>query len=256
MNAVNRRSFLRGTAAAATGLILTGCDRLVRSPSVNAILDRAEELDRRVRKIIARKGLAQEFPESAISREFRANGSTNPANDAYQQLAANAFADYRLKIEGLVEQPLSLSLADLRQGSTRSQVTRHDCVEGWSCIAKWRGAVLGPILEQAKIKANARYIAFFCADSLEETLDGSGDYYETIDIEDAYHPQTLLAYEMNDQPLPVAHGAPLRLRLERQLGYKMAKYIMRIEAIEDFRKLGRGKGGYWEDRGYQWDAGI
>ena len=237
-------------------MIFTGCDRLVRSPSVNAILDEAENLDRRVRRIIARKGLAQEFPESAISREFRANGSTNPDSAAYQQLAANAFADYRLKIEGLVERPLSLSLAELCQGSARSQITRHDCVEGWSCIAKWRGAVLGPILEQAKIKANARYIAFFCADSLEETLDGSGDYYETIDIEDAYHPQTLLAYEMNDQPLPVAHGAPLRLRLERQLGYKMAKYIMRIEVIDDFRKLGRGKGGYWEDRGYQWDAGI
>jgi DMSO/TMAO reductase YedYZ molybdopterin-dependent catalytic subunit len=256
MSHVNRRNFLRGTAAAATGLILAGCERLARSSRINAILDGAEDLDRRVRKIIARRGLAQEFPESAISAEFRANGSTNPGSDAYQQLLANAFTDYRLKIDGLVERPLSLSLDDLRQAPTRTQITRHDCVEGWSCIGKWRGAVLGPILEQAKIKPNARYIAFFCADSLEETLDGSGSYYETIDIDDAYHPQTLLAYEMNDRPLLVAHGAPLRLRLERQLGYKMAKYIMRIEAIEDFHKLGRGKGGYWEDRGYQWDAGI
>ena len=180
MNSVNRRNFLRGAAAAATGLILTGCDRLARSSRVNAILDGAENLDRRVRRIVARKGLAQEFPERAISAEFRANGSTNPGSDAYQQLLANGFTDYRLKIDGLVEHPLSLSLDDLRQAPTRSQITRHDCVEGWSCIAKWRGAVLGPILEQAKIKANARYIAFFCADSLEETLDGSGSYYETI----------------------------------------------------------------------------
>ena len=244
MNSVNRRNFLRSTAAAATGLILTGCDRLTRSSGVNAILDGAEDLNRRVRKIVARKGLAQEFPESAISTEFRANGSTNPGSNAYQQLLANAFTDYRLKIDGLVERPLSLSLDDLRQGPTRTQITRHDCVEGWSCIGKWRGAVLGPILEQAKIKPNARYLAFFCADALEETLDGSGDYYETIDLDDAYHPQTLLAYEMNDRPLPVAHGAPLRLKVgDDSSVFEMAKYIeVRIEAIEDFHKLGRGKG--------------
>jgi DMSO/TMAO reductase YedYZ molybdopterin-dependent catalytic subunit len=103
---------------------------------------------------------------------------------------------------------------------------------------------------------STRYIAFYCADTLEQTLDGTGQYYETIDLVDAFHPQTILAYEMNDEPLPVAHGAPLRLRVERQLGYKMAKYVMRIEAIEAFDKMGRGRGGFWEDRGYEWYAGI
>jgi DMSO/TMAO reductase YedYZ molybdopterin-dependent catalytic subunit len=139
---------------------------------------------------------------------------------------------------------------------TRSQITRHDCVEGWSCIAKWGGARLSAVLQQARLKPNARYVAFYCADSLEETLDGSGQYYETIDMVDAMHPQTILAYDMNDRPLTIPHGAPLRLRVERQLGYKMAKYVMRIEAIASFRDIARGKGGYWEDRGYEWYAGI
>ena len=139
---------------------------------------------------------------------------------------------------------------------SRTQITRHDCVEGWSCIGKWKGVQLSTVIARAGLKPTARFIAFYCADTLELTLDGTGQYYETIDLVDAVHPQTLLAYEMNDHPLDVPHGAPLRLRLERQLGYKMAKYVMRIEAIESFHKLGRGQGGYWEDRGYQWYAGI
>ena len=159
-------------------------------------------------------------------------------------------------VDGLVEQPLSLSLAELRALPSRTQITRHDCVEGWSSIGKWKGARLGPLLDQAGLKPNARYIVFHCADTLEQTLDGSGQYYESIDLIDAYHPQTILAYDMNDQPLPVPHGAPLRLRVERQLGYKQAKYVMRIEAVDGFAHLGRGKGGFWEDRGYEWYAGI
>jgi DMSO/TMAO reductase YedYZ molybdopterin-dependent catalytic subunit len=129
-------------------------------------------------------------------------------------------------------------------------------VEGWSCIGKWTGTRLSALLNLVQVKPGAKYLAFYCADTLELALDGTGQYYESIDLIDAMHPQTILAYDMNDRPLPVAHGAPLRLRLERQLGYKMAKYIMRIDAIENFSGLGRGKGGYWEDRGYQWYAGI
>jgi DMSO/TMAO reductase YedYZ molybdopterin-dependent catalytic subunit len=149
-----------------------------------------------------------------------------------------------------------LSLSDLRSMPSRTQITRHDCVEGWSCIGKWKGVQLSTILAKVGLRPKAKYIVFRCADSLEQTLDGSGKYYESIAIEDAYHPQTILAYEMNDVPLPVAHGAPLRLRLERQLGYKMAKYIMEIEALESFADIGRGRGGFWEDRGYEWYAGI
>ena len=162
-----------------------------------------------------------------------------------------------------MERPLSLSLDDLRKRGVQSQITRHDCVEGWSCIAKWTGTRLALLLKEAGLKPSARFIVFYCADMMDAL---AGDpYYESIGLADAFHPQTILAYEMNDQalpvphgaPLPVAHGAPVRLRLERQLGYKMAKYVMRIEAIDSFDKLGRGKGGYWEDTvDYEWYAGI
>ena len=252
----NRRDWLRGAVTSLAGLSVAACDRLSQSPQVNHVLDAGEALTQRAQGALLGPALAQEFPASVISRDFRANGSTNPDSDAYRQLVASGFQDWRLEIGGLVEQPLSLSLADLRAAPSRTQITRHDCVEGWSCIAKWRGARLGPLLERAKLKPQARYIALFCADTLELTLDGTGDYYETIRLDDAFHPQTLLAYDMNDAPLPVANGAPIRLRLERALGYKMAKYVMRIEAVESFAKLGLGKGGYWEDRGYQWYAGI
>ncbi|HEY9216764.1 MAG TPA: molybdopterin-dependent oxidoreductase, partial [Phenylobacterium sp.] len=174
----------------------------------------------------------------------------------YVALRDAGFADYRLVVDGLVERPLTLSLADLRALPTRSQITRHDCVEGWSSIGKWTGARLSAVLQRAGLKPDARFIVFHCADTLEPTLDNTGRYYESIDLEDALHEQTILAYEMNDAPLAVKHGAPLRLRVERQLGYKHAKYVMRLEAVKDYAHLGRGSGGFWEDRGYEWYAGI
>ncbi|MEY4783009.1 MAG: hypothetical protein RIR41_944, partial [Pseudomonadota bacterium] len=153
----------------------------------------------------------------------------------------------------LVERPLYLSLADLRALPARTQITRHDCVEGWSAIGKWQGAQLGPLLQTAGLKPNARFAVMHCADNYG---GGADMYYESIDLIDGFHPQTILAYNLNGQPLDVAHGAPLRLRVERQLGYKHAKYLMRIEMVERLDSFGRGKGGYWEDRGYEWYAGI
>jgi DMSO/TMAO reductase YedYZ molybdopterin-dependent catalytic subunit len=251
------RRGLLGAALGATGAGLAGCDRIAASPAVNQRLNAAEGVTFHVQRLLlGRHALAREYPPSAISPDFRANGTVNPDSEDYKAQVAAGFKDWRLEIGGLVERPLQLSLADLRQAPARTQITRHDCVEGWSSIGKWRGARLGPLLDRAGVKPQARYVAFFCADTLELTLDGTGDYYETIDLADARHAQTILAYEMNDQPLPVAHGAPIRLRLERQLGYKMAKYVMRIALIESFADLGQGKGGYWEDRGYQWYAGI
>jgi len=138
----------------------------------------------------------------------------------------------------------------------RTQITRHDCVEGWSAIGEWTGTPLGPLLRSVGLKSNARYVVFRCADDLLNSPDGSGLYYESIDLIDAFHPQTILAYKMNGEDLPVRHGAPLRVRIERQLGYKMAKYIMRIEVVENFQTIGFGRGGFWEDRGYEWYAGI
>jgi DMSO/TMAO reductase YedYZ molybdopterin-dependent catalytic subunit len=139
---------------------------------------------------------------------------------------------------------------------SRTQITRHDCVEGWSAIARWTGAPLGAVLEAARPKPDARYVVFHCADELESSLDGSGRYYESIDLLDAFHPQTILAYEMNGKSLDVAHGAPLRLRVERQLGYKQAKYLTGIELVSTLAPIAGGRGGYWEDRGYEWYAGI
>jgi DMSO/TMAO reductase YedYZ molybdopterin-dependent catalytic subunit len=253
----NRRGWLRAGLASAGALILGACDKITNSPKGIAVLQSAEGLTRRAQRLlINRTALAREFTPADISPDFRPNGSIDPQDADYLALKAKAFADYRLVIDGLVDKPLSLSLADLRALPSRTQITRHDCVEGWSSIAKWTGTRLGPLLDRAGLKTNARYIVFHCGDTLEETLDGTGVYYESIDLIDAYHPQTILAYAMNDRPLPVPHGAPLRLRVERQLGYKQAKYIMRLEAVEDYRHLGRGAGGFWEDRGYEWYAGI
>ena len=148
--------------------------------------------------------------------------------------------------------PLAIPLDRLKALPQRTQITRHDCVEGWSAIGRWTGPVLGPILQFAGLAAAARYIVFHCYDDF-----GGTAYYESIDLVDAFHPQTILAWAMNGQPLSVGHGAPLRLRVERQLGYKQAKYVMRVEVAGSLARIGAGKGGYWEDSAnYQWYAGI
>ena len=231
-----------------------------------------------------------------MSKVFKANGTEDPPDRAYKALVRKKFADYRLEISGLVERPLTCSLSEIRAMESRTQITRHDCVEGWSCIGKWTGVPLRLLLDRAGLKPSARYVVLHCADTMEggeaESEDSSSDnsqgtqstanmtkgdksdhakdekgtdakskipairYYETIDLTDAYHPQTILAYEMNGAALPVAHGAPLRLRVERALGYKMAKYVMKLDVVDTYAALGDGKGGYWEDRGYDWYAGI
>jgi DMSO/TMAO reductase YedYZ molybdopterin-dependent catalytic subunit len=253
----HRRDWLRAAGAGLAGLWLAGCDKLNANGGVQRTIARAEGLSLRAqRALMTRTALAREFAPADISPDFRANGSISPADPEYRALLGGGFADWRLAVDGLVERPLSLSLAELRALPARTQITRHDCVEGWSSIGKWTGARLGPLLDRAGLKPGARYVVLHCADTLEQTLDGTGRYYESIDLIDAYHPQTLLAYAMNDAPLKVAHGAPLRLRVERQLGYKHAKYVMRLEAVADFAHIGRGKGGFWEDRGYEWYAGI
>lgn len=253
---MDRRGLLLRLLAGAGTLGLAGCD--ARSPAALAVLEMAEALTMGVQRALMapREALAPEYAKADISRFFKPNGSIEPDDEAYLKASRENFANWTFEVGGLVESPLSLTLDELHALPSRTQITRHDCVEGWSCIAEWKGVPLAAILERARLKPEARYIAFFCADELEQTLDGNGRYYETIDLIDARHPQTILAYEMNGAPLAVEHGAPLRLRVERQLGYKMAKYVMRIEAIENFASLGRGRGGFWEDRGYEWYAGI
>ena len=255
---LDRRGFLAKGLAIAGASLLGGCDsELSDQPWVRRILDSAETLTRlSQRALIPATALAREYSEADISKDFKANGSTDVDDDAYRALAANGFADWKLKVDGLVGQPLELTLAELRAMPSRTQITRHDCVEGWSCIGKWTGVQLKALLDKAELEPSARYIVFYCADDLAETGDDEGKYYESVALIDAFHPQTILAYDMNGAALPIAHGAPLRLRVERQLGYKMAKYVMRIEAVDALAPIRGGQGGFWEDRGYEWYAGI
>jgi DMSO/TMAO reductase YedYZ molybdopterin-dependent catalytic subunit len=248
-----RQMLLRGSAAFG-GLLLAGCDRLSNSPSVRQVLDSAESLSYGgQRLLVGHRALAREFKESDISPVFRSNGTSAPDNPGYNALLAEGFRQWRLKIDGLVSRPQELSLDELRRLQARKQITRHDCVEGWSAIGRWTGVPLSAVLNMVGVGPTARYVVFYCADTLEA---GADPYYESIDLIDAFHPQTILAYELNGKPLPVANGAPLRLRVERQLGYKHAKYVMRIEAVRDLNHISGGKGGFWEDRGYEWYAGV
>jgi DMSO/TMAO reductase YedYZ molybdopterin-dependent catalytic subunit len=250
-----RRRLLQRCAAAAGAVLLAGCDRLSGTEWFPRVLSLGEKLSARVAPLVAgRRAMAQEFGPQDLSPRFRSNGTARPANPQYDALAAGGFADYVLVVDGLVDRPQRYTLADLRALPSRTQITRHDCVEGWSAIGKWKGARLAAVLNAAGLRPNARYVVFHCADPME--ADGSSPYYESIDLDDAFHEQTLLAYELNDRPLPIENGAPVRLRVERQLGYKHAKYVMRLEIVESFAQIHGGNGGYWEDNGYQWYAGI
>lgn len=251
-----RRRVLRNAVVVGTAFALSGCDAGSDSQFVKKISHVGESLtDTLQRALLSQSSLAKEYPEQAISRDFRANGSTEIEDPSYRRLALDGFRSWALQVDGLVENPVRYSLSDLRSMPSRTQITRHDCVEGWSCIGKWTGVPLSAVLERVKLKPQSKYLVFHCADTLGESLD-AGLYYESIDLTDAYHPQTILAYDMNGAQLKEPYGAPLRLRLERQLGYKMAKFITRIEAVESFAGIYGGQGGYWEDRGYQWYAGI
>ncbi|GGC45793.1 molybdopterin-binding protein [Chelatococcus reniformis] len=253
----SRRRLLLGSAATAATALLGGCDALVDNDHVSRVIASAEGLTKAAqRAVLSDTKLAREFTQTDLSPVFKANGTQQPEGEAYAELVETRFANWRLRVDGKVVKPLELSLAELKSLPARTQITRHDCVEGWSAIGQWTGVPLGLVLKAAGLTSDARFVVFHCADEYEKTLDGSGQYYESIDLVDAFHPQTILAYAMNGQELPVAHGAPLRLRVERQLGYKHAKYVMRIEAVDSLAPIGRGKGGFWEDRGYEWYAGI
>ena len=304
----SRRRFLAGSSALVASALLAGCDKLGKTPWFRRLLDKDEDASLFVQRLLlSDQKLAPEYAITDISPVFKPNGTSDPTDKDYKALVKSRFKDFHLVVDGLVETPLRLSLADLRSMPSRTQITRHDCVEGWSCIGQWTGVPLAAILDRARLKPQARFVVFYCADTMDEGggLDASDDsldddaqdnsgkatmtpadpkakqadtggkaegqsaskpaeqsddpgarYYESIDLEDAFHPQTILAYAMNGQPLPVPHGAPLRLRLERQLGYKMAKYVMRIAVVDKLESIGKGGGGYWEDNGYEWYAGI
>ena len=247
---IDRRRFI---AAGTSGLLLSGCDRLNNSPQFRGVLRSAEKLNMATQRLIsARDSLAREYSEADLSPIFRSNGTAMPGTPEYQQHLAENFANWRLAVDGLVARPLSIPIQTLRSLPHRTQITRHDCVEGWSAIGKWHGVQLSRILDHAGLSTRAKYIVFHCADRF-----GDKPYYESIDLVDAFHPQTILAWGMNGHLLPVANGAPLRLRVERQLGYKHAKYVQRIEAVDSLSRVFGGRGGYWEDNvDYEWYAGV
>jgi DMSO/TMAO reductase YedYZ molybdopterin-dependent catalytic subunit len=225
---ITRRNLIASIAAGGSSIALSACTGPTYNPTFqDTVLSAGDWLAYRIQRLIGGNALAPEFSESEMSPVFRTNGNTDPDSSDYKKLAAGNFSDWQLRVDGLVSTPASYSLAQLRAMPSRSQITRHDCVEGWSAIGKWTGVQLGHLLKQVGLQPNA------------------------------FHPQTLLAYAMNDEPLSIGHGAPLRLRVERQLGYKHAKYIMRIEAVAVLSGIGGGRGGFWEDEGdYDWYAGI
>jgi DMSO/TMAO reductase YedYZ molybdopterin-dependent catalytic subunit len=250
---LTRRQAIVSLGAGTGGLLLPGCDRIGASSAFKQVEGAAGDLTRSAQRLlIDRTALAREYGPDEMSPVFRTNGNVMPRSPDYLAHLENGFARWRLVVDGLVRRPLALSLDAIRSLPARTQITRHDCVEGWSAIGQWTGVPLKLLLDGAGLRREARYVVFHCADDF-----GGVPYYESVDLVDAFHPQTVLAWAMNGRPLPVGHGAPLRLRIERQLGYKQAKYVMRIEAVDSLARVGGGKGGFWEDRaGYQWYAGI
>ena len=247
---ITRRRFI---ATGASGLVLSGCDKLNRNESFKGILRSGEGLALDTQRFVGgRDALAREYSEADLSPVFRPNGTMMPNTEEYAQHLTEDFANWRLTVDGLVARPLSIPLQTLRSIPHRVQITRHDCVEGWSAIGKWHGLELSRILDAAGLSTRAKYIVFHCADRF-----GDRPYYESIDLVDAFHPQSILAWGMNNHILTVPHGAPLRLRVERQLGYKSAKFVQRIQAVDSLAGIYGGKGGYWEDTtDYAWYAGI
>jgi DMSO/TMAO reductase YedYZ molybdopterin-dependent catalytic subunit len=197
------------------------------------------------RLLMSHRSLAREFSRRDISKVAPVNGAP-PETDTYQRLLAGKFEDWRLVVDGLVARPSSFSLAMLKQFPSRSQITHQACEEGWSFIAEWTGVPLSLVLNMVGVSERARYVVFFPFDQS----------WDSLDMPDAWHPQTLLAYGMNGDDLPNGHGAPVRLRVPRQLGYKSVKYLRRITVVESLKDIGSGRGSFSPDVGYSWYAGI
>jgi DMSO/TMAO reductase YedYZ molybdopterin-dependent catalytic subunit len=244
---MKRRMFV--AAITAGGLVAcTGPQKDALTSSLRGVLDSAETLNHAV---IGTHGMARLYSEKDISTVYRLDSLDTPSDQRYADAARDNFAAYRLPITGLVDHPQVFTLAELRAMPLQTQITRHDCVEGWSVIGKWRGVTLSTVLAMAQPKKNARYVVFYCFDK-DET---GTEYYESLDMHEAAHPQTILGLDLNDKPVDPDHGAPVRLRIPTQLGYKSAKWVRKIELTAAFPSP-QSKGGYWEDQGYEWYAGI
>ncbi len=246
---MNRRLFLASSMTAA----LAGCaqigTKLNDNPGFHSALESAEQLNERV---IGTRGRVREYTAADISANFPIDSLDTPSTQVYNDLLSDGFRSYKLVINGLVEYPQVLTLAQLQHMMNVSQITRHDCVEGWSAIAQWQGVRLADVIATARPATKARYVVFHSFDR-----DSNGmPYYESLSLEEAAHPQTLLALRQNGKPILPERGAPVRLTVPTQLGYKSAKWVQRVELVSSLGALYGGKGGYWEDQGYEWYAGI
>lgn len=252
MNKISRRRLITTGLAAAAGVSgLAASDRIARRyglipPDSAGVYGPGETLTYAAQRLLTRHSLAREFPRSMISKMPFAN-EIAPLDGAFHRSQGSGFTDWRLKVDGLVARPLSLSLSDLRAMSMRSHITEVNCEEGWSYIAEWIGTSLGDVLREAGTLPEARYVAYFSIQS---------DWWESIDMADALHPQTLLTWGMNDGDLPVGFGGPLRMRVTRQLGYKSVKFITRLTVTDSMKGFGKGLGSASPEAGYAWYAGI
>jgi DMSO/TMAO reductase YedYZ molybdopterin-dependent catalytic subunit len=252
MSDISRRRLLKGGLAAALGASgLTVAARLAARyglipPDAGGLYGPGGTLTYTAHRLLAGDAPAREFPRQMISAKPFANESL-PPGEAFTRLQAGGFADWRLAVGGMVRRPMSLSLADLRRFPERSQITQLACEEGWSYIAEWTGAALADVLAAAGVLPGARYVAYFTTDP---------ESWETIDIAEALHPQTLVTWGMNGGDLPVGFGGPLRLRVPRQLGYKSLKYLVRVNVVDSVKNIGKGLGGVNPEWGYAWYAGI
>lgn len=246
---MKRRLFIATSLSAA----LAGCGtvgtKLTGNKGFQSVLHTAEDLNL---KLIGTHGLAREYSPHQISGDFPINSLDTPSDALYTHLTRTAFTPFRLVVDGMVDRPQHLSLAQLAAMSQTSQITRHDCVEGWSAIAQWSGVALRDLLGTAGPRAGAQYVVFHTFDRDADGLP----YYESLSLAQAMHPQALLALRQNGAPIPADRGAPVRLKVPTQLGYKSAKWVRRIEVVASLDHLFAGKGGYWEDQGYEWYAGI
>jgi DMSO/TMAO reductase YedYZ molybdopterin-dependent catalytic subunit len=252
MTKISRRKLIATGVAATAGVAgLTAVSRLaLRSglvpPDHGGCFGLGETLDYAAQRILTRHSLAREFPRSMISKSPFAN-FVEPPTDAFKGLQAGGFADWRLAVDGLVARPASLALSDLKSLPSRSQITEVACEEGWSYIAEWIGTPLVEVLNEAGLLPQARYVVYFSIQN---------DWWDSIDLADALHPQTLLTWGMNDGDLPVPFGGPLRMRVPRQLGYKSVKYITRLTVTDSLKDFGKGLGSAAPEAGYAWYAGI
>ncbi len=246
---MKRRLFLASTISSALAACAPIGTKLNDNPGFHRFLGSAQSLNHAV---IGTHGLAREYTDADIDRNFRVNGLPTPGDAVYQSLANDGFRSYRLVVDGAVERRAVFTLPQLHRFAQVTQTTRHDCVEGWSAIGKWSGVPLREVLAVVSPRGDARYVVFHCMDR----DDQGTPYYESLDLDQARHPQALLALRLNNAPLDPDHGAPVRLRVPTQLGYKSAKWVNRIELVGSFANIYAGGGGYWEDQGYEWYAGI